>query len=208
MAAETSHALTTIEEVRAIVGELSPMTAGKIFPQLDPVAIDFVKRAPFLLLATVDADGKPDVSPKGDGPGFVLVEDEGTLFIPERKGNRLCFSLTNILATGRVALIFLVPGTEETLRVHGRCELTDDPAILARLVERGQPALLAMRVTVEQCFFHCAKAFKRSHLWDASSWGEKYRVSFGKVMAPKLSGGDELEKAIDEMVEENYRTEL
>ena len=163
MAAADSHALTTIEQVRAIVGESSPVTSSKIFETLDPVAIDFVKRAPFLLLATVDAEGRPDVSPKGDGRGFVAVEDESTLLIPERKGNRLCFSLTNILAT---------------------------------------------RVTVEQCFFHCAKAFKRSDLWDPSSWGEKYKVSFGKVMAPKLGGDESLEKIIDEMVEEGYRTEL
>lgn len=208
MAAEDSHALTTIEEVRAIVGELSPATRTKIFERLDPVSIDFIRRAPFLLLSTVDAEGRPDVSPKGDDPGFVAVDDDATLLIPERKGNRLCFSLTNVLETGKVALLFMIPGTEETLRVHGRAELTRDPAILNRLVCRGDAALLAMRVHVEQCFFHCAKAFKRSHLWDPASWGEKYKVSFGKVMAGKLGGGADMEKAIDEMVEESYRTEL
>ena len=202
------HALTSMEQVRAIVGELSPATPMKLFERLDPVAMDFVRRAPFLLLSTVGADGRPDVSPKGDGPGFVAVEDDATLLIPERKGNRLCFSLANILDNGKVALIFMIPGTEETLRVHGHAELTSDPAILTRLVARGDAALLAMRVHVEQCFFHCAKAFKRSHLWEPASWGARYKVSFGKVMAGKMGGGADVEKAIDDMVEESYRTEL
>jgi PPOX class probable FMN-dependent enzyme len=161
-----------------------------------------------VLLATSDADGYPDVSPKGDEPGFVAVDDDQTLLIPDRKGNKLIFGLQNLLANPRVALIFLVPGTEETLRVHGTAELTADPAVLERLSARGQPALLAIRVRVERCFFHCAKAFKRSGLWRPESWPARLRISFGKMMAPKLGGGDELAHSIDRMIEEDYETNL
>lgn len=202
------HRLTTLEQVRAVVGEESPVTRTKIFPALDPTARDFIAHAPILLLATADAEGHPDVSPKGDGPGFVLVDDEHTLLVPDRKGNRLVFSLQNILANPAVGLIFLVPGTEETLRVQGTAELTTAPEVLQRLSARGQPALLAIRVHVEHCFFHCAKAFKRSALWKPESWSANLRVSFGKMLAPKLGGGDELAASIDQMVEEDYKTNL
>jgi PPOX class probable FMN-dependent enzyme len=200
--------LTTVEEVRAIIGEEVPVVRTKLFQGLDRTATEFIARSPFMLLATADRDGRPDVSPKGDEPGFVAVEDEQTLLVPERKGNKLIFSLQNILANPTVALIFLVPGTEETLRVHGTAELTADPAVVQRLAARGQPALLATRVRVERCFFHCAKAFKRSRLWQPDSWPPNLRISFGKLLAPRLGGGPELAGSIDRMIEEDYKTNL
>jgi len=208
MKSSTDHRLTTIEQVRAIIGEEVPVVRTKLFRGLDETAITFIKHSPFLLLATADAEGMPDVSPKGDEPGFVEVEDDQTLLIPDRKGNKLIFGLENILMNPRVALIFLVPGTEETLRIHGSAELTAAFEIVERLSARGQPALLAIRVRVERCFFHCAKAFKRSRLWRPESWPERLRISFGKLLAPKLGGSEELERAIDQMVEEDYKTNL
>jgi hypothetical protein len=205
---EDPHGLTTIEQVRAIIGEELPVVRAKLFQALDETAIAFIERSPLLLLATSDADGRPDVSPKGDGPGFVAIEGDHTLLIPDRKGNKLIFGLQNILANPRVALVFLVPGTGETLRVHGSADLTADPAILERLRERGQPALLAIRVRVDACFFHCAKAFKRSRLWEPASWPAPLRVSFGKLLARKLGGGAELEGTIDRMIEDDYKNNL
>jgi PPOX class probable FMN-dependent enzyme len=202
------HLLTSLEAVRAIIAPESPATRTKLYPALEETACGFIQHAPLMLLATVDRDGRPDVSPKGDGPGFVAIEDERTLLIPERKGNRMILGLQNILATGRVALIFLVPGTEETLRVHGRAELTADPAALARLTERGQPALLAIRVHVEQAFFHCAKAFKRSKLWQPDTWPANLRVSFGRMFAKRAGANADIAAKIDAAIEENYRTEL
>jgi hypothetical protein len=202
------HRLATLEQVRAIIGPEVPAVRAKLFPALEETASAFIRHSPLLLLATVDGDGHPDVSPKGDGPGFVAIEDERTLLIPERKGNKLILGLQNILATGRVALVFLVPGTEETLRVHGRAALTADPGVLARLAERGQPALLAIRVEVEQVFFHCAKAFKRSKLWQADTWPPNLRVSFGKLLAKKLGAGEDAARQIDAAIEEDYRSGL
>ena len=202
------HLLATLGQVRAIIGPEVPAIKAKLFPALEETSSGFIRHSPLLLLATVDRDGHPDVSPKGDGPGFVAIEDEHTLLIPERKGNKLILGLQNILATGRIALVFLVPGTEETLRVHGRAELTRDPAVLARLTERGQPALLAIRVHVEQVFFHCAKAFKRSRLWQPDSWPPNLRISFGKLLAKKLGASEDAAQKIDAAVEEDYRTGL
>ncbi len=169
---------------------------------------DFIRRSPFLVLATADADGNHDASPKGDGPGFVVVEDKRTLVIPERKGNRLMFSLRNILANPRVGIIFLVPGTDETFRVNGTAELSDDPDLLVRLTARGAPALLAIRVTVQECFFHCAKAFIRSQLWKPESWPERRKISFGKLLTAKVGGGDDLARQIDQAIDEDYKNNL
>jgi len=202
------HRLDSLAKVRAILGEESPATRTKLNDALDETSLAFLAKSPFALLATSDEDGRPDVSPKGDGPGFVVAADERTLLLPEQKGNRLIFSLQNILANPRVALIFLVPGTEETLRVHGTAELTADPALLASLTQRGKPALLAIRVRVERCFFHCAKAFRRSALWRTETWPDPLRISFGALFAQKLGAGADLAAKIDASIEENYRTEL
>ena len=208
MAAPDPYRLATLDAVRAVVGPEVPAVRHKVFAGLEPTAIEFIARAPLLLLASADADGRPDVSPKGDGPGFVAVADERTLLVPDRKGNRMILGLQNVLANPRVALIFLVPGTEETLRVHGTAELTADPELLLRLSARGQPALLALRVHVETCFFHCAKAFKRARLWQPDTWPERLRVSFGRLLAPKLGGGADLAETIDRAVEEDYAKNL
>jgi hypothetical protein len=208
MAIPDPHRLGTLEQVRAIIGEESPATRTKLNGALDESALAFLARSPFALLATCDAQGRPDVSPKGDGPGFAIAEDEHTLLIPDQKGNRLIFGLQNILANPNVALIFLLPGTEETLRVHGSAELTADPAVLARLTQRGKPALLAIRVHVTLCFFHCAKAFRRSRLWEPATWPERLRISFGEMFVRKQGLSADLATKIDASIDENYRTEL
>jgi len=184
------------------------MTPKKLLPALDQAAVDFIRRSPFLVLATADADGNEDASPKGDHHGFVAVEDERTLLIPERKGNRLMFSLRNIIANPQVGIIFLVPGTDETFRVNGTAELSADPDFLVRLSARGAPALLAIRVTVRECFFHCAKAFIRSQLWQPETWPERQRISFGKLLSAKVGGGEELARQVDQAIDEDYKNNL
>lgn len=203
------HRIETVAALRAIVGESNPATEAKIDPVLGPFARAFIGRSPFLMMATSDAEGRLDVSPKGDGPGFVSVEDEHTLLVPDRTGNRLVFGLQNMLAHPRVGLVFLVPGTGETLRVNGRATLTSDPAICARLADaRGKSALLAIRVTVEEVFFHCAKAFLRSQLWKPEAWPASEKVSFGKMLAGKFGGDDAMAASIDQMIDDDYRNNL
>jgi uncharacterized protein len=203
-----NHRIETVARLQALIGEPNPLTPKKLFSSLDQAAIDFIRRSPFLVLATADAQGNQDASPKGDGQGFVAVEDEHTLLIPERKGNRLMFGLRNILSNPQVGIIFLVPGTDETLRVNGAAELSDDPDLLVRLSARGAPALLAIRVTVRECFFHCAKAFIRSQLWKPATWPERRKISFGKILSAKVGGGEELARQVDKAVEQDYKDNL
>jgi PPOX class probable FMN-dependent enzyme len=206
--APDTHGIETVEQLRAIIGESSPATQVKISATLDDAARAFIARSPFLVLSTSDAEGHQDVSPKGDGPGFVAVEDDCTLLIPDRKGNKLIFGLQNILANPRVGVLFLVPGTGETLRVNGRASLTAEPTILSRLSARGQPAQLAIRVTIEECFFHCAKAFLRAQLWKPESWPVPARVSFGKILAGRMGGDVQVAEAIDKLIEDDYANNL
>jgi PPOX class probable FMN-dependent enzyme len=204
----SGHRIETVAQLQALIGEPSTMTPKKLFSALDDAAIDFIRRSPFLVLATADAQGNEDASPKGDGPGFVAVEDARTLLIPERKGNRLMFSLRNILANPQVGIIFLVPGTDETFRVNGTATLSDDPDLLVRLSARGAPALLAIRVTVRECFFHCAKAFIRSQLWKPESWPARQKISFGKILTAQIGGDEKLAEQVDKAVEQDYKNNL
>jgi uncharacterized protein len=202
------HCIESVEQLRALIGEPNPVTPMKVFQSLDDNARQFIRRSPFLVLSTSDGNGHQDVSPKGDAPGFVAVDSETTLLIPDRKGNKLLFGLQNVLANPHVGVLFMIPGTGETLRVNGRATLTVDPAILERLSARGQPALLAIRVTVDECFFHCAKAFLRAQLWKPDTWPEPYRVSFGTMLASKLGGDEQVAHTIDALIEDDYRTNL
>src|SRR6266849_2764379 len=183
------HRIKTVAQLQALIGDPNPMTPKKLFSALDETAIDFIGRSPFIVLGTADAQGNQDASPKGDSPGFVVVENESTLLIPDRRGNKLLFSLQNILVNPRVGIIFLIPGTDETLRVNGIAELTADPALLERLSARGTPAQLALRVTVRECFFHCAKAFIRSQLWNPETWPARKQISWWKYLASKVGAG-------------------
>ena len=202
------HRIASVEQLRDLIGEPSPLVEHKLWKTLEPSAVEFIRRSPFLLLSTADAEGNQDVSPKGDGPGFVVIENDTTLLIPDRKGNKLVFGLQNILANPQVGILFLVPGTGETIRVNGTAELTVDPVILKRLSARGQPANVAIRVTVRECFFHCAKAFLRAQLWQPDAWQPQYRISFGKILAEKTGGDDNMARQIDQLVEQDYKTNL
>ena len=158
------------EELREIVGTPGARAVGKERTTLDAHCRAFIARSPFLLMATAGADGRCDVSPKGDAPGFVLVLDERRLVIPDRPGNKRLDGMRNLMANPHVGLIFVVPGREETLRVNGRSWITRDPEILRCSVVQGKTPLLAIGVEVEQCFLHCAKAFRRSQLWAREQW--------------------------------------
>ncbi|MAG31704.1 MAG: phosphohydrolase [Deltaproteobacteria bacterium] len=202
------HRIESPEALRALIGETVPGTETKVLETLDDFAKDFLGRSPFLVLSTSDALGNLDASPKGDAPGFVLIEDDTTLVIPDRPGNKLAFGHLNILANPHVGVLAMVPGTPETLRINGRAELTSDPALLERLAARGRPAVLANRIHIDQCFFHCAKAFIRSNLWKPEEWGERHRVSFGEMIAARTTSDEQTARAIDEAIETDYRENL
>ena len=142
------------------------MVCSKITDRLNELTRRFIERSPFVCLATADADGRCDVSPRGDPAGFVRILDDTTLLIPERPGNKIADTLRNVLETGRIGLLFLLPGVGETFRVNGRAWLTDDAALLAPSELEGKMAKLGTIVEIEEAYTQCPKAFLRSHLWD------------------------------------------
>ena len=208
MESSSDYRITSTAHLRSIIGEPGELVPKKVMHKLDEMAMDFIRRSPFLVLASTDANGNLDASPKGGGAGFVAIEDELTLAIPDRKGNKLIFGLQNILANPHVGLIFMIPGTDETLRVNGAAELTIEPALLVRLAERGAPAQLAIRVHIHESFFHCAKAFIRSQLWHPDSWPARQKISWGKYFASKIGLSEDAAAKLDAMVEQDYKHNL
>ena len=201
--------IRTEEALRAVIGEAPAGLQDKNIDRLDHFAVDFIAKCPFLILTTADANGRCDASPKGDAPGFVHILDEKTLVIPDRPGNRLAYGHLNILSNAQVGLLFILPGTPETLRVNGTAELDASPELLESLAARAKPAVLGIRVTVEECFFHCAKAFIRSALWQQDIWPkEPHRVSFGDMFAERRQLDQETARAIDQSIEADYETNL
>ena len=176
------HVVTSAAELRALVGEPSDIARTKEVATLDATCREFIARSPFVLLATADAAGRCDVSPKGDAPGFVLVLDDTHLIVPDRPGNRRLDGMRNLLANPRVGLLFLIPGKGETLRINGRAWIVRDEDLLERVAHEGRRPLLAVGVEVEECFMHCAKAFKRSKLWQTDQWPDPAMLVSGARM--------------------------
>ena len=165
------HRLTTATiddeaQLRALIGAPVETVQQKITDRLVPSTRRFVELSPFLCLATADASGRCDVSPRGDPPGFVRILDDRTLLVPERPGNKLADTLRNILANPRVGILFVLPGVGETFRVNGRATLVTDAELLAPCAIEDKPPKLGILVDVEEAYTQCPKAFMRSHLWD------------------------------------------
>lgn len=200
--------LTSAEDLRRIIAEPRPTTRSKILDALDEQSIEFLKRCPFALVGTTAEDGTIEVSPKGDEPGFIRVEDPRTLLIPERVGNNLAFGLSNIIGNGKIGLIALVPATGETLRISGTAEVFDDADLVASLSSLGKPALLATRVHIKHCYFHCARSIVRANLWKPEKWPEPGRISFGKIIAPRIGKGQDIAEQIDASVAGAYTERL
>lgn len=162
--------VSTVEQLRELVGEPSARAAGKVRSSLHEIDRRWLAASPFVLLATSGADGRCDVSPKGDPPGATLVLDDRTIALADRPGNRRVDGWLNVLANPQVGLIFLVPGRGDTLRVNGRARLVREAPFFDDLVVKGHRPRLAMLVDVEEVFYHCSKAFLRAKLWQPASW--------------------------------------
>jgi PPOX class probable FMN-dependent enzyme len=208
MSQSDPHVIRDEAGLREVVGETMPGMDIKVRTGLDEFSREFLALSPFIVLSTSDTEGNLDASPKGDGPGFVYCEDDRTIVIPDRPGNKLVYGHLNILRNPRVGVIFFVPGTSETLRINGTAELTSDPALLAKLDARGKPAVLGIRVRIDECFFHCGKALIRSKLWDHASWPEKLKVSFGQMVKLWTGADDAVAEGVDASIEQDYRENL
>ncbi len=185
----TSALITDEAALRALIGEPTALVRAKQSDRLNPLTRQWIERSPFVCLATSDADGRCDVSPRGDPPGFVRVLDDATLLLPERPGNRLADSLRNVLQNPRVGLLFVIPGVGDTLRVNGRACLTTDPALLAPCAVEVKPPRLGLLVDIDEAYTQCSKAFLRSHLWDPARFVDRAALpTFGQIMACQREG--------------------
>jgi PPOX class probable FMN-dependent enzyme len=160
-------------ELRDLLGHPSALVQAKIADRLNHLTREFIEKSPFVCIATASPDGGLDVSPRGDPAGFVRILDERTLLLPERPGNKLADTLTNVLADPRIALLFLIPGVGDSFRVNGRASLTDDAELLAGSSIDGKAPKLGILVEVEEAYTQCAKAFIRSDLWNPAKHVER-----------------------------------
>ncbi len=198
--------------LRSLFQPTHTLAALKCQTALDKHAQDFIRRSPFLCIGTQNPDGKADVSPRGDPAGFVRILDERTLAIPDRPGNNRLDSLANILANPSVGLLFIIPGFDDTLRVNGRASLVTDPELLAGMSVNDRSPRLAIIVKVSEVFLHCAKAFRRSHMWDPSHFQNRDDMpSLMKIILDQTTGapsdGGEMRK-MDDGLEVEYKNSM
>jgi PPOX class probable FMN-dependent enzyme len=170
-------------ELREILGEPAELVRNKIADRLNPLTRQFVERSPFVVVATGRPAGGLDVSPRGDPAGFVRILDERSLLLPDRPGNKLADTLTNLLEDDRIALLFLIPGVNETFRVNGRARIVDDPELLADSTVEGKAPRLGILVAIEEAYTQCPKALLRSELWNPERHIERSELpSSGEIL--------------------------
>lgn len=206
------HRINSEADLRPMFPERHRLAEQKCQPQLDSHSREFILRSPFLCLGTQNDRGRADVSPRGDPPGSVKILDDSTLAIPDRPGNNRLDSLVNILANPAVGILFIVPGFEDTLRVNGQAYLSRDPQLLDNLAVDGKTPKLAVIVEVQEVFLHCSKAFRRSKMWDHSTYQDRKEMpTFAKIVMDQIgntpSDQSEMEN-IDRAIEEENRTTL
>jgi len=186
----TSSTIHNEDELMALVGTPTEVVRRKVVARLNTMTRQFIERSPFVCLATSDAAGNCDVSPRGDPAGFVRILDDATLLLPERPGNRLADSLRNILGNPHVGLLFIVPGITDTLRVNGRATLTTDAALLAPTAVEGKQPLLGILVDIEATYTHCSKAFLRSDFWNSEHFVARSELPSNGELMQAVQGVD------------------
>jgi hypothetical protein len=199
--------IDSLEKLRGAYPPAKERSVKKQLSELDKHCLRFVALSPFVVLASGSAKNRFDASPRGGEPGFVKAPDSRTLLIPDAPGNNRLDSLENILATGRVGLLFLIPGVDETLRVNGRARLVDDVAVLKIFPSEKRATKLAIEVKVEDVYLHCAKALMRSKLWSAEGRVERAGLpTLGQMLADQI-GEPALAETQAQMVE-RYKADL
>jgi uncharacterized protein len=180
--------INTEAELRALIGEPTALVQSKITNHIVPLARTYIERSPFVCLATSNAAGDCDVTPRGDPAGFVQILDEKTLLLPERPGNRLADALRNILSNPHVGLLFVIPGVSDTLRVNGRAFLTTDAPLLARCSVEDKKPKLGIVIEIDEVFTQCSKAFLRSDFWNPANHVDPKLMPTGGQMLASING--------------------
>ncbi|MDQ0509733.1 pyridoxamine 5'-phosphate oxidase family protein [Ancylobacter amanitiformis] len=181
-----SH-ITRLDQLRALYAEPRERSRRKVLERLDAHCRALIALSPLVMIGSFGPDGRADVTPRGDAAGFVAIPDDSTLLIPDRPGNNRLDTLTNLIANPAIGLLFLVPGVDETLRVNGTAEIRDDADLLAPFAVEGKRPVTVLRVTVQEAYLHCAKAFMRSRAWDPASHVARSRLpSMGEMLRDQL----------------------
>ena len=182
--------IDSIAALRALYPPAKERALRKQLDRLDPHCRRFIALSPFVVLASSGADGALDASPRGGAPGFVRSLDEHTLLLPDAPGNNRLDTLENIIASGRLGLLFLIPGVDETLRVNGSAQLSTDPALLAHFADEKRKPSLVIRIAVKEAYLHCAKALMRSSLWDPGTRIERSALpTMGEMLRDQIGDG-------------------
>ncbi len=199
--------VTSEEQLRELVGTPLPRVANKSRSTLHPLDRDWLRAAPFCLIATSAADGSCDVSPKGDPAGFTLVLDDSTIAIPERPGNRRADGFRNILSNPHVGLLYVLPGRSDTLRINGRARVVADAPWFDQMVVKGHRPRLALLVEIDEIFHHCSKAFLRSALWKPETW-DTGAVASRALIAKALERPEETIEELEDYYGPTYLDKL
>lgn len=204
--------IATENSLRSIFGNAQGLAVQKSRPGFDKYSRQFLSLSPFLVISTSNSQGRADVSPRGDPPGFVYLVDDRTMLIPDRPGNNRLDTMVNIVENPNVACLFFIPGFEDTLRVAGKAVITSDPELLKHCIVSGKQPKAGILVTVDEVFLHCAKALKRSKLWSDEYKQDRTQMpSIARIILDQVgdAGVDEkIAAEADVSVEENYRKEL
>ena len=182
------HVVTSLEQLAAIYGEPYGPAMVKEIDHVNGHYRAFIEAAPFFAMATSGPDGL-DCTPRGDPPGFVRVRDEKTLLIPDRRGNNRTDSLRNLIDDPRISLLFLIPGCGETIRVNGRAAISTDPELCKSFIFAGKVPRTVLVVTVDRCYFQCAKAIVRSKLWDPETQIDRKSLPTSGTILAHISKG-------------------
>ena len=184
----TKETIATEAELRAVIGDPAELVVAKITDRLTPLTRRFIEASPFLCIATADAEGNCDVSPRGDPRGFVRILDERTLLVPERPGNKIADTLRNILVNPHIGLLFVIPGVGDTFRVNGRATLTTDQTLLAPCAVEEKVPKLGILVDIDVAYTQCSKAFIRSDLWNPSHHVDRATLPSNGQILEQLRG--------------------
>lgn len=199
--------ITTLEDLRTLYKPPMERAVRKQLPALDRHCRRFIELSPFVVVSSTGADGRGDVSPRGEGAGFVAVLDDVTIAIPDRPGNNRLDTLTNVIANPQVGLMFMIPGVNEVLRVNGSAELRDDPDLTGRFVVQERAPKLVILVHVSEAYLHCPKALMRSSLWDSSAQVERSVLpSLSEMLRDQIAPGERFEAP--ETALARYKTQL
>ena len=196
MQGQFEEVITTRERLRELHGKPGPASSNKVIDHIDDICRRFIAACPFVMVATRGADGRLDLSPKGDPAGFVMILDEKTLAIPDRLGNNRLDTFENLLTFPEIGLLFVIPGNNDTLRVSGKGQVVRDGGLQSRFEVRGKLPNLVLVVTVEEAFMHCPKCMVRAKMWKQEAWPDRSGVP---TLAEGLVAHAALARSVAEM---------